>query len=218
MGPVIFWASLPVTLVVGIAIGITIARFRAAGSATPQQPTYALVMQDELCDALARDQFVLHYQPKMELCTGRVSCLEALVRWQHPERGLLMPSEFLPVAAQHLELMGSLTSWVLRRGLADYTAWTAVGRDWTVAVNISAADLGSLEFADTVGQILAKESAPSGGDRWRLGSGDRWAGRGCCSRFGRSSRRGRRRTGTAGGRMPARLPPLPSAKPAALIS
>ena len=67
-----------------------------------------------------------------------------------------MPSEFLPVAAQYPELMGSLTGWVLRRALGDYKAWTAVGRNWKVAVNISAADLGSLEFADTVGQILAE--------------------------------------------------------------
>ena len=76
------------------------------------------------------------------------------MRWQHPERGLLMPSEFLPVAEQHSELIGSLTSWVLRRALADYKAWTAAGHDWTVAVNISARNLGSLEFADTVRQIL----------------------------------------------------------------
>ena len=65
-----------------------------------------------------------------------------------------MPAEFLPVAAQHSELMESLTSWVLRRALSDYTAWTAAGHDWTVAVNVSAPDLGSLEFAGNVGQIL----------------------------------------------------------------
>ena len=78
------------------------------------------------------------------------------MRWQHPGRGLLMPSEFLPVAAQYPELMGSLTGWVLRRALGDYKAWTAVGRGWTVAVNIFAADIGSLEFTGTVGQILAE--------------------------------------------------------------
>jgi diguanylate cyclase len=148
--PVIFWALLALTLAVGIG------RFSAADSANPQDATPAAVMQDELREALDRDELVLHYQPTMELGTGRVSSLEALVRWQHPQRGLLMPSEFLPVAAQHSELMGSLTSWVLRRALADYKAWTAVGRDWTVAVNISAADLGSLEFAGSVGQILAE--------------------------------------------------------------
>ena len=147
------WAILAVTL--AGAIGIVIGRLSAADSTTPQPAAHALVMRDELREALDLDQLVLHYQPKVELGSGRVDCLEALVRWQHPQRGLLTPSEFLP-AAQHSELMGSLTSWVLRRALADYKAWTAVGRDWKVAVNISAADLGSLEFAGTVGQILAE--------------------------------------------------------------
>jgi EAL domain-containing protein (putative c-di-GMP-specific phosphodiesterase class I) len=123
-------------------------------------------MRDELLDALNRDQLVLHYQPKIELGTGRVSALETLVRWQHPRRGLLMPSEFLPVAGQHCELMESLTGWVLRRALTDHTAWTATGHDWTVAVNIFAKDLGSLEFADTVGQILAEAGVEP--DRLRL--------------------------------------------------
>ena len=68
---------------------------------TPQHATHVLLMHDELLRALDRDELVLHYQPKMELLTGRVSCLEALVRWQHPDRGLLLPSEFLSVAEQY---------------------------------------------------------------------------------------------------------------------
>src|SRR5665811_709512 len=148
------WAILAVTL--ACAIGIVIGRLSAADSTTPQPAARALLMRDELREVLDLDQLVLHYQPKVELGSGRVVCLEALVRWQHPGRGLLMPSEFLPVAAQYPELMESLTGWVLRRALGDYKSWTAVGRDWTVAVNISAADLGSLEFADTVSQILAE--------------------------------------------------------------
>jgi EAL domain-containing protein (putative c-di-GMP-specific phosphodiesterase class I) len=110
-------------------------------------------MQGELRGALERDELVLYYQPKVELATGRVSGVEALVRWQHPERGLLPPSEFLPVA-ERSELIEPLTEWVLRRALADYTAWTAAGFDWTVAVNISARNLGSLTFADRVRHIL----------------------------------------------------------------
>jgi len=148
------WAILAVTL--AGAIGIVIGRLSAAGATTPRPAAHALVMRDELREALDRGEFVLHYQPKVELGSGRVVCLEALVRWQHPGRGLLMPSEFLSVAEQYPELMGSLTGWVLRRALADHVAWTKAGHDWTVAVNISAADLGSLEFAGTVGQILAE--------------------------------------------------------------
>src|SRR5665647_2455918 len=156
MTPMIFWGSLAVTLTVGVAMGIAIARYRASASESQEHAARALVMRHELRRALDRDEFVLHYQPTIELGTDLVSCLEALVRWQHPERGLLMPSQFLSVAEQDFELMGSLTSWVLRRALADHVAWTKAGHDWAVAVNISAPDLGSLEFADTVGQILAE--------------------------------------------------------------
>ena len=123
--------------------------------ATPQQATHSLVMQGALRGALERDELVLYYQPKVELETGRVSCVEALVRWQHPERGLMLPLEFLPVA-ERSELIEPLTSWVLRRALADHAAWTAAGHDWTVAVNVSARNLGSLTFADTVQAILGE--------------------------------------------------------------
>src|SRR5665647_3461123 len=156
MTPMIFWGSLAVTLTVGVAMGIAIARYRASASESQEHAARALVMRHELRRALDRDEFVLHYQPTIELGTDLVSCLEALVRWQHPERGLLMPSQFLSVAEQDFELMGSLTSWVLRRALADHVAWTKAGHDWAVAVNISAPDLALLEFADTVGQILAE--------------------------------------------------------------
>ncbi|MHB8273854.1 MAG: EAL domain-containing protein [Dermatophilaceae bacterium] len=158
MASPIFWmfpaVTMAVGIVIGIVIGIRIVRFRAADSATPQRAQGGLVMPHELRRALDRDELVLHYQPEVELGTGRVSCLEALLRWQHPERGLLLPPEFLPVAEQHPDLIEPLTSWVLRRALADYTKWTAAGHGWTVAVNISHRNLASLEFADTVGLIL----------------------------------------------------------------
>jgi diguanylate cyclase len=113
----------------------------------------ALVMQRELREAVDREEFVLHYQPKIELRTGRVTGLEALLRWQHPQRGLLSPIEFLPVA-ERSELIEPLTAWVLQRALLDYATWTAAGHDWTVAVNVSARNLSSLEFADHVRRLL----------------------------------------------------------------
>ncbi|CAN5439770.1 hypothetical protein BH10ACT10_BH10ACT10_20980 [soil metagenome] len=113
----------------------------------------ALVMQGELRHALAHDEFVLHYQPKLDLLTGRVSGVEALVRWQHPERGLLPPMAFLPVA-ERTELIVPLTEWVVRRAVDDLVAWTAAGFDWHVSVNVSARNLSSLAFADTVIDVL----------------------------------------------------------------
>jgi diguanylate cyclase len=126
---------------------------------TPHHATHALVIQSELRSALDRDELVLHYQPKMELGSGRVTCVEALVRWQHPERGLLLPADFL-AAAERSDLIETLTSWVLRRALADYTAWTAAGHDWSVAVNVSARNLTSLTFPGSVSQILRDAGVP----------------------------------------------------------
>jgi diguanylate cyclase (GGDEF)-like protein len=121
--------------------------------AIDHHPTHSLVVQAELRQALERDELVLHYQPKLELASGAVRAVEALVRWQHPQRGLLPPSEFLPVA-ERSELIEPLTTWVLRRALADHQAWTAAGHDWAVAVNVSARNLSSLDFADTVHELV----------------------------------------------------------------
>ncbi|HZX98073.1 MAG TPA: EAL domain-containing protein [Dermatophilaceae bacterium] len=128
-------------------------------AATAHHATHALLIQRELRRALDRDELVLHYQPKVKLSSGRVTCLEALVRWQQPERGLLLPSEFLLVA-ERCELIEPLTTWVLRRALADYAAWTAAGHDWMVAVNVSARNLTSPDFAVSVGRILHEAGVP----------------------------------------------------------
>lgn len=123
-------------------------------AATPRQATCTLAMQRELQNALERDELMLYYQPKIDLATGRADCVEALVRWQHPDRGLLLPADFLAVA-ERSDLIDSLTVWVLKRAISDHEAWTAAGQDWTVAVNVSARNLTSLQFADTVARILA---------------------------------------------------------------
>ncbi len=126
-------------------------------NAMPTTRTFAI--QRELRAALERDELVLHYQPKIDLATGTADCVEALVRWQHPERGLLPPSEFLAVA-ENSDLIDGLTRWVLGRAIADYTAWTDAGYDWTVAVNVSARNLTSLAFAEEVAKILHDAGMP----------------------------------------------------------
>ena len=120
----------------------------------------ALVMHTELRRALEQDELVLHYQPKIDLASGRITTVEALVRWQHPERGLLLPGEFLAVAERG-ELIEPLTRWVLRRALADCVAWRARGDDWDVAVNVSARNLGTVAFAEEVRAMLDEAGLPA---------------------------------------------------------
>jgi diguanylate cyclase (GGDEF)-like protein len=117
-----------------------------------------LLMQAELSHALERDELVLHYQPKVEMQGGCVCGVEALLRWQHPQRGLLAPSEFLP-AAEQSGLIDPLTAWVLRRALEDHRSWTSTGIDWPVSVNISARNLESPDFAALVLGMLADAGA-----------------------------------------------------------
>ncbi len=128
-------------------------------AATALRATHVMAIQRELRAALDHGELVLQYRPKVKLSSGRVTCLEALVRWQHPQRGLLLPSEFLSVA-ESCDLIGPLTSWVLRSALADYTAWTAVGHDWMVAVNVSARNLTSPQFAGGLAQSLHEAGVP----------------------------------------------------------
>ena len=117
-------------------------------------PTHSLVIQTELRHALERDELVLHYQPKVALATGRVCAVEALLRWQHPDRGLLAPGAFLP-AVEQSGLIEPLTDWVLARALRDREEWRAAGVDWPVSVNVSARNLESPDFAMRVMALLA---------------------------------------------------------------
>ncbi len=104
---------------------------------------------EQLRAALEHDELVLHYQPKVDLPGGTVSGVEALVRWQHPERGLLPPVEFLPLA-EEARLMQPLTSWVLRSALHQVARWRDDGVRLSVAVNVSASNLLDLGLVDQV--------------------------------------------------------------------
>jgi diguanylate cyclase (GGDEF)-like protein len=119
------------------------------------QPHQWLVVQAELRHALERDELILHYQPKVGVTDGTVRAVEALVRWQHPERGLVPPGDFLP-AAEHSGLIVPLTEWVLRRALTDQLGWTAAGKRWVVSVNVSARNLEVPGFPALVADLLAE--------------------------------------------------------------
>ena len=113
----------------------------------------------DLRAALETDQLVLHYQPKARLGDGGVGGVEALVRWEHPERGLIPPMSFIP-AAEQAGLMRPLTLHVLDRALAQCTAWRREGLELSVAVNLSAANLLDLGMPGDVGALLARHRVP----------------------------------------------------------
>ena len=101
--------------------------------------------------ALQRREFVLHYQPKVNMHSGQVIGAEALIRWQHPERGLLAPALFLPVIEDH-PLAVDLGEWVIDTALTQIAVWRAAGLDLPVSVNIGARQL---QLGDFVARLLA---------------------------------------------------------------
>ncbi len=113
----------------------------------------------ELRRALERDELVLHYQPKVELATGRVAGVEALVRWQHPVHGLRGPGAFLP-HAEHTALMRPLTLHVLETALAQLAEWRGAGLDLHVAVNLAVQNLLDLRTPAHVSELLAVHGLP----------------------------------------------------------
>lgn len=104
---------------------------------------------------LGRNEFVLYYQPKVNMLTGEVVGAEALIRWQHPERGLLLPAEFLSVVENH-PLAVELGEWVIRSALRQMSIWLAGGLDITVSVNISARQLQQEDFSKRLLSLLAE--------------------------------------------------------------
>ena len=111
-------------------------------------------LMGELDDAIAAQEIVVYYQPKLSLAADRITSVEALVRWQHPVRGFIGPDQFIPLAEQ-TDRIAPLTLFVLERALGDIAAWQAQGHFLTVAVNISAKLLARREFADAVRLLLA---------------------------------------------------------------
>jgi diguanylate cyclase (GGDEF)-like protein len=112
-----------------------------------------LVMSVELSEAIARRELVIYFQPKADMRTGLPVGVEALVRWQHPERGLVPPGEFIPLAEQ-TGLMGQLTNAVLEQALADFAVLKTAHPHLTLAVNVAAANLLDTGFPDVVAEFL----------------------------------------------------------------
>ena len=119
-----------------------------------------LVLLGDLHRALTRSgELVLHYQPKIDLHTGETVGVEALMRWQHPTRGMLPPTLFVPLAEQ-TGLINDLTKFALETAVAQIAAWRDDGDSLAVAVNLSAHNLTSFTVVDTIVELLATHDVP----------------------------------------------------------
>jgi EAL domain-containing protein (putative c-di-GMP-specific phosphodiesterase class I) len=111
-------------------------------------------LERELRQALDKGQFVLHYQPQLDLKTGRIIGAEALIRWMHPRRGLVPPLQFIDFA-ESSGLIEEIGRWAMRAAATQYVSWCAQGvRIGHVSVNVSARQLRNAKFTQTVDAVL----------------------------------------------------------------
>jgi diguanylate cyclase (GGDEF)-like protein len=121
----------------------------------------AYEVERDLRDAIANDQLALVFQPEVDLRTGRVVGLEALIRWQHPTQGAIGPSIFIPIA-ERSDLIGQIGQWVVRKAVATQAAWHAQGqRALPVAINVSMAEVTSGTLVDHIDRTLREYHMPA---------------------------------------------------------
>ncbi|MFZ4535290.1 CHASE domain-containing protein [Propionivibrio sp.] len=118
---------------------------------------------ERIRSALCASEFVLHYQPKVNLRSGAIIGAEALIRWQHPENGLLLPAEFLPVIEDH-PLAVDIGEWVIATALTQMAIWQASGLNIPVSVNVGARQLQQANFVERLRALLAAHPEVSPGD------------------------------------------------------
>jgi EAL domain-containing protein (putative c-di-GMP-specific phosphodiesterase class I) len=124
----------------------------------------SLTLENKLRRALENDEFVLHYQPKIEVESRRIVGAEALIRWQSPELGLVPPGKFIPLM-EETGMILDVGTWALKRAAADHRRWTEKGlRPPRVAVNVSAIQLRQKDFVGAVEQAILEGVAPTGID------------------------------------------------------
>lgn len=116
-------------------------------------------LESDLRLAVERNEFFLHYQPQLDLDSGRIRSVEALIRWQHPTQGLVSPMSFIPVAEEN-GLIVPIGEWVLRTACSDAAAWLAAGHELRVAVNLSPLQFRHPGLVQTVQDILDATGLP----------------------------------------------------------
>jgi len=118
-----------------------------------------LQLVEDLRTALENDELTLHYQPQIDLRTGRVGTIEALLRWAHATRGLIPPDQFIPLA-EETGLMGPLTAFVLERAIDQCARWRSEGHNVSVAVNLSTTNLLDSTLPEQIGALLSAVGLP----------------------------------------------------------
>ena len=138
------------------------ARTEVFGNSMRAELLERVELEHQLRLAILREEFRLHYQPTMSLDTGRPTLVEALVRWEHPTRGLVPPDQFIPVA-EDTRLIVPIGGWVLRQACRDVAAWRAEHpalRDMQVSVNLSACQFADDDLVGSVAAALADTGLP----------------------------------------------------------
>jgi diguanylate cyclase len=158
-------ASDPDELLQRAEIAMYVAKDTHAGymlfdSKLDQHSPRRLTLLGELRRAIDNRQLVLHYQPKVDAHSGQMLGVEALVRWQHPEHGLIPPGDFIPLA-ERTGLISPLTTYVLDAALHQCHQWRQAGHELAIAVNVSARSLLDLGFPDQVASLLARWEVPA---------------------------------------------------------
>ncbi len=133
--------------------------FQVYSTKQDQQGPNRLALLGDLRRALKENELIVHYQPKAEIKTGTVTSAEALVRWRHPERGMVPPNQFIPLA-EHTTLITGVTFHVLDAVLAQSRRWTREHRSLTVSVNLSARNLLDPKLPDEIDALLKKWGVP----------------------------------------------------------
>ena len=130
-------------------------QFRFFDPIMHRQSEERLTLESELRRGIHRDELTLHYQPQVDVRTGRIIGLEALVRWKHPVRGMVLPAQFIPIAEQ-TGLIGQLGEWVLRRACLDLKRLEGMGIDWVrVGVNMSPQQFVDRDIVGTIHNVLS---------------------------------------------------------------
>lgn len=131
-------------------------RYQLFSSAIANSSFERLVLENSLRRALERQEFKLFYQPQLDLRTGKVDCVEALIRWQHPDLGFIPPMEFIPIA-EETGLIHAIGDWVLQTACEQKKAWNAMGfKDIRIAINLSARQFHYANLVELISNAVKK--------------------------------------------------------------